>query len=153
MNASRKLQIALNWIGIALLLLCLGLIGILVPFGGFPGNWIATNTDLIQVVTALLGVTALIASLLSYLRRRKLRAGDFPFAVVEPYKHDDVLPKIFRITDINNPLTEPHVPYLTGREGSARVQNNMRELLRAKQALIVQGPSGVGKTREAHHSC
>src|SRR5688572_25155361 len=143
MKASKKYPIVLNWIGsIAFLVACLGLIAMLVRFGSTLGGWFATHTDLIQTGTALLGITGLIAGILSYLWQRKLRTDDFPFAVIDPYKHDEVLPTIFRVTDIKNPLSAHHVPYQKGREEDEDIQNKMRELLQSKQRLIIKGPSG-----------
>lgn len=149
MRISRKYPIILNGIGAtAILMACLGLLGMLVPIGGFLGSWFATHTDLIQAVTALLGVTGLITGILSYLWRRKLRTDDFPFAIIDPYKHDEILPTIFRVTDLKNPLSAHYVPYQTGRAGGEDIQSKMQELLQSKHRLIIKGPTGVGKTRE-----
>jgi len=149
MKASRKYRIILNGKGIiAFLVACLGLIAVLVRFGGLLGGWFATHSDLIQAAAALLGVTGLIAGILGWYLRIKRRVGDFPFDVVDPYKHEAVLPTIFRVKDLNDPLSAYHVPYQTGREGDEDIQSKMRKLLQSKQRLIIKGPTGVGKTRE-----
>ena len=149
MRTSRKYPNILNGISaIAFLVVCLGLIAILVRFGGTLGGWFATHTDLIQAGTALLGITGLIAGILSYLWQRKLRTDDFPFAVVSPFKYEEVLPTIFRVSDIKNPLSAHYVPYQTGRERGDDIQSKIRELLQSKKRLIIKGPTGVGKTRE-----
>lgn len=85
----------------------------------------------------------------SYLnRRRELRipGNTFPFDVIPPRS-----PEILQLLmggDEKNPLADFNIPYQIRREGES-TRRELEMLLEERRWVVVIGPTGLGKTREA----